>query len=121
MVCECCWISCSKLSFSTRTRREHGLKKIKIISLFFSFNNSFSQTEPSHLVATLLPKTSHFLPRVRARNLDYFLSYECFRLACELLYGQVPCYAQYSDVVPKDEFADEDVDMVATLVSKTSQ
>ena len=76
-----------------------------------------TQEEDSHLVATLLPKTSTFLPRVPHRKLDYFYPYECFRLACEQLFGHVPCYVQYSDVVPRSEFEDEDSDMVVTLVS----
>lgn len=74
------------------------------------------QASDSHLVATLLPKTSHFLPRVPSRNLDAFFSFRCFRVACELLFAQASCFVQYSDGVPATEFEDEDEEMVVTLV-----
>ena len=83
---------------------------------FVSLFTVDTQEEDSHLVATLLPKTSTFLPRVPHRKLDYFYPYECFRLACEQLFGHVPCYVQYSENVPSREFSDETEDMVVTQV-----
>ncbi|CAH1779960.1 unnamed protein product [Owenia fusiformis] len=72
--------------------------------------------EDVHLVATLVPKMSGFLPHVAKKKTDYFLPYECFRLACELLYGQVPCYTEFSKDIPEREFSNKGLEMVATKI-----
>jgi hypothetical protein len=71
-----------------------------------------------HLLATLMPKASDLLPYIPKSKLgtDFFYSYECFRLACERLFGCVTCKSRYSRDVPVTQFENEDQDMVVTEV-----
>ena len=72
------------------------------------------------LIATLIPRSSRYLPRVsKAVMANYFYPYECLRLACERLYGQAACYVQYSGDIPRSEFSNDDLDMVVSKVRLT--
>ncbi|XP_013408970.1 uncharacterized protein LOC106172706 [Lingula anatina] len=76
----------------------------------------FSMPEDVYLVGQLAPKNSQFLPFIPKKRSGYFYPYECFRLACEQLYGRSGCYTQYSDEIPPREFEDLNQDMVVTKV-----
>ncbi|XP_064624508.1 uncharacterized protein LOC135485998 [Lineus longissimus] len=70
------------------------------------------------LLATLTPKASNLLPYIPKSKLgtEFFYPYECFRLACERLFGRVSCKSRYSLDISMTEFEDEDQDMVVTEV-----
>ena len=74
------------------------------------------QREDARLTAVLLPDRSNYLPRYPRRRPEDYYSYQCYRLACERLFGQVQCYSTYSQNVPSSEFDKEDVNMVVIEV-----
>ncbi|XP_041357525.1 uncharacterized protein LOC121374493 [Gigantopelta aegis] len=102
----------------------HGVIQVKPIMEWFSTVSAPAVTDskfdspPKHmkedarLTAVLLPDMSNYLPRFPRRRPQDYYSYQCYRLACELLFGQVQCYSMYSQNVPRSEFEDEDLNMV---------
>ena len=64
-----------------------------------------------------MPKLSKYLPVVPSHTRDYFYPYKCLRLACERMYGTVPCVVGYSSSIPRKEFdKDFEADMIVTKV-----
>ena len=79
------------------------------------------QRDDTTLVGTLVPKMSKYLPVVPSHSRDYFYPYKCFRLACERMFGTVPCAVQYSTSIPGKEFDnDSEDDMILTKVMECS-
>ena len=75
------------------------------------------QRDDTTLVGTLVPKMSKYLPVVPSHSREYFYPYKCFRLACERMFGTVPCAVQYSSSIPEKEFDnDSEEDMILTTV-----
>ncbi|OWF48857.1 uncharacterized protein LOC110452507 [Mizuhopecten yessoensis] len=68
------------------------------------------------LFGVLTPKKSDFLPIPPQRSIDYYYSYECFRLVCERLYGKVHCHSVYNRDIPEREFEDDDLDLIVSKV-----
>lgn len=70
------------------------------------------------LIGTLIPRYSRFLPRPpRSKNQEYYLSYQCFRLVCERLFGRATCYSVYSTEIPAREYKDPHLELVVTKVN----
>ena len=75
------------------------------------------QRDDTTLVGTLVPKMSKYLPVTPSHSRDYFYPYKCFRLACERMFGTVPCAVLYSSSIPGKEFDnDSEEDMILTKV-----
>ena len=75
------------------------------------------QRDDTTLVGTLVPKMSKYLPVAPSHSRDYFYPYKCFRLACERMFGTVPCAVQYSNSILGKEFDnDSEDDMILTKV-----
>ncbi|XP_048255603.1 uncharacterized protein LOC124111597 [Haliotis rufescens] len=109
----------------------HGVILVKHIMEWFSSvaspavdNLKFRQLprmevvdEDVRLTATLMPKYSRYLPKSMQTSPDMFYSYQCYRLACERLYGQAKCYTMYNNQVPPEEYEEEDLDVVVIKVA----
>lgn len=76
-----------------------------------------AQDKDTRLIATLMPKTSRYLPMPPQRKKDYYFQYECLRLICERLFGVIDCYSRYSQEIPRKEFDSEDLEVVVTKVT----
>ncbi|KAL3868487.1 hypothetical protein ACJMK2_041288, partial [Sinanodonta woodiana] len=76
----------------------------------------FKPGENVRLIGVLMPKWSRHLPIPPKRDPSHYLLYECFRLACERMFGAVGCYSVYSKKIPAHEF--EDNDDLEVIVSK---
>ncbi|XP_062566447.1 uncharacterized protein LOC134228769 [Saccostrea cucullata] len=51
------------------------------------------------------------------KNPDYYYSYQCFRLACERLFGKAVCYTVYSSEIPAREYQDQHMELVITKLT----
>lgn len=83
-----------------------AFKSLPLLSL------SYTQHTDSHLLATVIPKSSRHIParkRVSPGSRAERLPYECYRLVCERLYGLVNCAAQYHYKLTKSEIKAADL------------
>ena len=107
----------------------HGVMKATSIMEWFSsasqaavtdrqFDWSESDLVPQdkdvNLLAVLTPKSSAVIPSLSGQKQGYF-PYECFRLACERLYGNVKCFSMFNNGVPREQFQSH-LDAVVTKI-----
>lgn len=119
----------SQRLYKSYTRMDyHGVLQSKPIMVWFGeiassavkdnmFNWPKEQLEEDvRLIGVLVPKRSRFLPISPGRKQNYYFSYECFRLACERLFGKATCYSVYSKELPQKDFKQNDLDVVVSKI-----
>ena len=92
-------------------------KIVKTVSFISHYIFSLFQRETAQLLATVVPLHSDYLPLPPNKDRSYFYTTQCFRLACERLFGLARCFTVNSLDVPASQFDKQDADLVITQVS----
>ena len=81
------------------------------------YDISYQQKLDARLVATVIPKFSHYLPIAPRRDRKYFYNENSLRLMCDQLFELVSCSVVYSKEIPEKEYVDaSSKEMVVTQV-----